>query len=214
VPWRRSAGPALAVFGGAIWTLHALSLSARPEGCVGADCRLPGASNRPSEDLAWLFLLAVVALALAVSRLASGPSASGRRSFRAGTSLLWVGAVLLAAGIAVNAVLTGDSPLWWLHDSDSLGRLVPVAGAVLAGVGGLRAGGPLRWSGSALIVAALVSLLFNVQDERVLLSVPLGVAWLAFGISWAIRGRHPIAATATAGGTSTPSSPARSGRHR
>ena len=187
MPWRWSAGPALAVFGGATWTLHALWLSARPEGCVGADCRFPGASNRPSEDLAWLLLLSVVALAVAVSRLAGGPSASARGAFRAGTALLWVGAVLLAAGIAVNATLPGDSPLWWLHDTDSLGRLVPVAGALLTGVGGLRAAGPWRWSGSALIVSALVSLPFNAQDDRVLLSVPLGVAWLALGISWAAR---------------------------
>jgi hypothetical protein len=113
---------------------------------------------------------------------------------RAGTALLWIGAVLLAAGIIVNAALPGDSPLWWLHDSDSLGRLVPVVGALLTGVGGLRTGGPLRWSGSALIIAALVSLPFNAQDDRVLLSVPLGVAWLALGISWAMRTKVPQAA--------------------
>lgn len=183
MPRRWSAGPALAVSGGAIWTLHALWLSARPEGCVGADCRFPGASNRPSEDLAWLFLLSVVALALAVPRLAGAPATSGRRSFRVGTALLWAGAALLAAGIAVNAALPGDSPLWWLHDTDSLGRLVPVAGALLTGIGAVRAGGPLRLPGSALIVAALVSLPFNAQDDRVLLSVPLGVAWVALGIS-------------------------------
>jgi len=174
VPWRWSAGPALAVFGGAIWTLHALWLSVRPEGCVRADCRLSGASNRPSEDLAWVFLLSVMALAVALSRLASGPSASGRGLFRAGMALLWVGVVLLAAGIAENAALPGDSPLSWLHDTDSLGRLLPVVGALLGGVGGLRADGPSRWSGSTLIVAALVSLPFNAQDDRVLLSVPWG----------------------------------------
>jgi hypothetical protein len=185
------------VFGGAVWILHALWLSARPEGCVGAGCWFPGASNRPSEDLAWVFLLSVVALAVAGSRLAGGPSASGRGSFRAGTALLWIGAVLLAVGIAVNAALPGDSPLWWLHDTDSLGRFVPVAGTLLMGVGGLRAGGPLRWSGTALIVAALVSLPFNAQDDRVLLSVPLGVVWLALGISWAMRNEVPQAPRVT-----------------
>jgi len=194
VPWRWSASPALALFGGATWTLHALWLSARPEGCVQAGCWYPGASNRPTEDLGWLLLLSVVALAVAVKRLAGGPSASGRGAFRAGTALLWVGGVLLAAGIVVNAALPGDSPLWWLHDTDSLGRLVPVAGAFLTGVGGIRSGGPLRWSGAALIVAAVVSLPFNVQDDRVLLSVPLGVAWLAWGISWAMRTKVPQAA--------------------
>jgi hypothetical protein len=179
------------VFGGAIWTLHTLWLNARPEGCVRADCWLPGASNRPSEDLAWLFLLSVLALAMAASRLASGLSASGRGLLRAGTALLWGGAVLLAVGIAVNAALPGDSPLWWLHDTDSLGRLLPVVGALLTGVGGLRTGGPLRWPGAALIVAALVSLPFNAQDDRVLLSLPLGVAWLALGIHWAMRNKVP-----------------------
>jgi hypothetical protein len=102
--------------------------------------------------------------------------------------------VRLDAWIGVNAAPPRDSPLWWLHDTDSLGRLVPFAGARLKGVGGLRAGGPLRWSGSALIVAALVSLPFNAQDDRVLLSVPLGVAWLAFGVSLAMRTKLPQAA--------------------
>ena len=53
---------------------------------------------------------------------------------------------------------------------------------------------PLRWSGSALLVAALVSLPFNAPDDRVLLSVPLGLAWLALGISWAMRNKVPQAA--------------------
>ncbi|MGY1828325.1 MULTISPECIES: hypothetical protein [unclassified Blastococcus] len=128
-----------------------------------------------------------MALAVAVSHLAGGPKASGRGALRAGAALLWAGAVLLAAGIAVNAALPGDSPLWWLHDTDSLGRLVPVAGALLTGVGGTRAGGVLRWSGWALVVSAVVSLPFNAQDDRVLLSVPLGVAWLALGISCAAQ---------------------------
>ncbi|MCF6743452.1 hypothetical protein E9529_04030 [Blastococcus sp. KM273128] len=193
MPWRRSAGPAAAMLGGATWSLHAVWLSTRPGGCVGADCRVPGASNRPSEDLAWLLLLSVVALGVAVSCLASGTSAAGRRPSRAGAVLLWAGAVLLAAGLAVNAVLVGDSPLWWLHDTDSLGRLVPVAGALLTGVGGLRAGGPSRWPGAALVVAALVALPFNAQDDRVLLSVPLGLAWLALGVSWAVREDVPQA---------------------
>jgi hypothetical protein len=38
-----------------------------------------------------------------------------------------------------------------------------------------------------LILAALASIPFNAQDDRLLLSVPLGVGWLALGMTWAVR---------------------------
>ena len=145
---------------------------------------MSGTSYRPSEDLAWLLLPAVVALAVAAGRLTLGARLVG-----AGAVLLWIGAALLAAGIVVNAVLPGDSPLWWLHDTDTLGRLVPVVGFLLAGVGVVGSRFPAGWAGGAVVVAALVAVPFNAQDERALVSVPLGLAWVALGLAWASEER-------------------------
>ncbi len=183
--WR--AGPWLAMVGGGIWAAHAVVLSRRPPGCVSEDCWATGASHRPSEDLAWLLLLAVVALAVAVGRLGAERRERGRRLIRGGSVLLWTGTALLAGGLVVNAVLPGGSPLWWLHDTDTLGRLVPVAGAFVTGLGITRSRHPSPWGGVVLVFASLVALPFNAQDDRALLSVPLGVAWVVTGAWWAAR---------------------------
>lgn len=186
-PGGRDPGALAAVLGGLLWVLHAVLLVSRPEGCVAQGCALSAVPPRPSEDLAWLLLLAVVLLALAAGRPARAEGRAGRGLLLAGSGLMWTGAVLLVVGLGVNAVAAGDSPLWWLHDSDSLGRLLPVAGSMLTGIGMLRMRGPATWAGVALVVAALVAVPFNAQDERVLLDVPLGLAWLSWGWSSATR---------------------------
>jgi hypothetical protein len=178
-------GPGLAVVGGGVWAAHAVVLGMRAPGCVAEDCWSPGASHRPSEDLGWLLLLAVLALSVAVGQLARERRERGRPLIRAGSVLLCTGAALLAVGLMVNAVLPGDSPLWWLHDTDTLGRLVPVAGAFVSGLGIARARHPSPWVGGVLLVGSMVALLFNAQDDRALLSVPLGVAWVVTGAWWA-----------------------------
>lgn len=88
--------------------------------------------------------------------------------------------MLLALGLVVNASLH-DSPLWWLHDSDTLGRFLPVLGGLLAGMGVLRGRVLPRWAGLALLAGAALSFGFNVQNARVLLVLPLGLAWVGFG---------------------------------
>jgi hypothetical protein len=193
------------VVGGGVWAAHAVVLGTRPPGCVSEDCWSPGASYRPSEDLAWLLVLAVVALAVAVGRLNAERWDRGRRLVRASRVLLWVGAGLLAGGMVVNAALPGDSPLWWLHDTDTLGRLVPVAGAFLSGLGIVRARYPSPWIGGVLVVGSLVALAFNAQDDRALLSVPLGLAWVVTGAWWAARrsARQRGAGRLTSAGGST-----------
>ncbi|MGY1914428.1 hypothetical protein [Blastococcus sp. SYSU DS0973] len=183
--WR--VGPGLALVGGAIWAAHAVVLGRRPPGCVSEECGVTGASHRPSEDLAWLLLLAVAALAVAVGRLAAEGRDGGRLLLRASSVLLWAGAGLLAGGMVVNAVLPDDSPLWWLHDSDSLGRLVPVAGAFVGGCGIVRSRRPSPWVGALLVVASVIAVPFNAQDDRALLSVPLGLAWVVTGAWWVAR---------------------------
>ena len=172
---------AASLLGGAVWALHGLLLAGRPTGCVAEACLLPGASSRPSEDLAPVFLAATLLLAVAATGLGRDAPRSRRSVAHVGAVLLWVGVALLALGLVVNGVVDGDSPLWWLHDTDSLGRLFPVAGSLLVGIALLGRGSLRTLAGAALAVAALVALPFNAQDGRVLLNVPLGVAWAAAG---------------------------------
>ncbi|MFD2090728.1 hypothetical protein [Blastococcus deserti] len=179
-----------ALLGGAVWTVHALVLAGRPTGCVRDACFVAGASSRPSEDLAPVFLLAVVLLAVAATTLGRGDRQRGRGLTRTGALLLWAGAALLVLGLVVNAAIDGDSPLWWLHDTDSLGRLAPVTGSFLVGMGLLWRRSDPSWLGPALAVAALVSVPFNAQDDRVLLNVPLGLVWAVAGSWWLLQWRR------------------------
>ena len=180
-----------ALLGGALWAVHALLLARRPEGCVADACHEVLAPNaRPTEDLAWLYLLAVALLAGAAGLLAGVEHGRGRTPARVAAALLTAGAAVMAIGLVVNAALVGDSPLWWLHDSDSLGRFLPVAGGLAAGVGALRGGRLPSWAGVTLVATALLSLGFNAQDDRVLLPLPLGLAWAATGAVLLLRARE------------------------
>jgi hypothetical protein len=168
-----------AVLGGSLWTLHTILLAVRPAGCVGQACFEGVGRHRESEDAAWVLLVSVLLLAVS---MAAAPRRAGRRDalLTASLLLLALGAVLLALGLLVNGAFPSGSPLWWLHDSDALGRLVPVLGTLVAGIAMLRSGAP-RWEPSLFIAAAVASLAVNVQDERVLLGLPVGVAWAALG---------------------------------
>lgn len=187
-PDRRSMVAAFFVAGGVLWVVHALSLATRPRGCVAEGCDV-GPAARQTEDISWLLLIFVVLVAVATTVLGRRGSYSGLRWVRAGAGLCIAGVVALAIGIVINVALVGDSPLWWLHDSDSLGQFLPVGGALVAGVGVWR-GRLLRpWAGLLLILGALVSLGFNAQNERVLLVVPLGLAWAALGYATLVSTR-------------------------
>lgn len=155
-------------------------LSVRPVGCVGEACFEVGRGHRESEDLAWLLLSSVLLLALGTG-LAGRQRGGARTPWRmTAFVLLLVGAVLLVVGLFMNASSPAGSPLWWLHDSDTLGRILPVAGTMAAGVSMATIPGA-RWLAFLLIGSALLGLGFNAQDERTLLSIPVGLAWVAYG---------------------------------
>jgi hypothetical protein len=156
-------------------------LALRPVGCVGAACAEGDRSHRGTEDIAWILLAAVLLLAGSIAAHRSRDARPGRRLHSAALALCGTGAALLVLGLILNAGDSAGAPLWWLHDSDALGRLLPVLGTVLFGLGILRTGGH-RWLAGSLVVAGLVGLAFNAQDERTLLSLPVGVAWIAFGL--------------------------------
>ena len=200
------------VFGGAIWVGHVLVLAARPEGCIADGCRSAGASVRITEDLLWLFLVALAALGLGMAYASAGRG-KGQRQRRGGgavrlaTGLVLAGAATCVLGLVVNAVLPGDSPIWWLHDSDSLGRFLPVLGSALGGVAAWRGRWLRRWQGALLVVTALASLGFNAQTDRILFALPLGVAWVVVGASELFRHRaranQSSASSATSSGASS-----------
>ena len=172
------------VLGGTVWVTHSLVLATRPEGCIAASCSV-AAGHRVTEDVAWLLLLSVAFLAVATGVLAGDLSRHARTTARtmwAAAAFLSAGAVALAAGVVINAAIVGDSPLWWLHDSDSLGRFLPVVGSALAGVAVVRARALRAWAGAALIIGSVLTLGFNAQNARVLLTIPLGLAWVATGV--------------------------------
>lgn len=166
--------------GGTIWVVHVLVLHARPQGCIAAACSAPGTSVRPTEDLLWLFLVAVGVLAVGMALAPSG-GPRGRAAWTIATWLVLAGAAALSLGLVVNAALPGDSPLWWLHDSDSMGRLLPVLGSGAAGLAAWRGQGLGRWQGALLAAASLASLGFNAQTDRILFTLPLGAAWAVVG---------------------------------
>ena len=161
--------------------MHTLLLAVRPLGCVGAECFGTGRGQRESEDIAWILLVAVALLTVAIASDLARRVERGRRLRLAALVLYGCGAALLVVGLIVNRGSSTGAPLWWLHDSDTLGRLLPVLGTLAFGLGLLRAGADrvLAW---AFVVAALLGFAFNAQDWRALLSVPIGLVWIAFGL--------------------------------
>ncbi|WP_210505734.1 hypothetical protein [Naasia sp. SYSU D00057] len=181
-----------AVLGGSLWVGHTILLAVRPLGCVGQACFEGARRHRESEDIAGLLLVSVLLLAVSVAAALREDGRLGR--FRlASLVLLVLGAALLALGIAVNRGSSDGATLWWLHDSDTLGRIVPVLGTLMAGIAMLRDGTP-RWLPALFLLAAAASFGVNIQDERALLGLPVGVAWAALGAHVLLVGRPSAAA--------------------
>lgn len=112
------------------------------------------------------------------------------------------GVAVLTLGLIINAALPGDSPLWWLHDSDSMGRFLPVLGSVVAGVAALRGQWLGRWQGVLLTLCALASFGFNAQTDRILFTLPLGLAWAVVGAANLLA--EPSDGDSTAAGGAVP----------
>ena len=103
-----------------------------------------------------------------------------RRGWLAPSSLplIWLGVVLFGVNVAFILATGDDGPVWPTHYSSIL---LVALGTTLLGVG-LNRAGAVRSGAAALTVLATGVLPFSqMQDARVLLWLPLGLAWLALG---------------------------------
>ncbi len=191
-------GGLAAMLGGALWVAFAVRLASLPEGCVGAECELPGRTMRPQDGIAAaVFLAAGVCTVLAVSGLLLRARAVGSlgRLGRAGLLLLGAGAVLLSAALLIQQFLYGgDFPQMPAFVIPA--GLALVVGFLLVAIATLRAGTLPRWASALLVVGTLSLLGFNDQNAQALLAIPFGIAWAAVGyVLW--KGDLPGRADAT-----------------
>src|SRR5688572_20780325 len=136
----RVSGPA-AVLGGLLWVVNVVVHALKPQGCVAAECDLPGWTMREGGPLFdTLFLGAVLLMGLGAAALVARARRAGRfaRLGRLGlgggiAGLAW----LLAGGLVQALFFAGDSPYMPLFIIP--GVLAQIVGVLLLGVAVLRA---------------------------------------------------------------------------
>lgn len=169
-----------AMLGGALWVMWAIMVARKPEGCIGSECDLPGKSVRGYGDLVLLLAVAVLAIAVGVTGLVLHIRSVGRfgRLGRWGLSLGVTGTITLAAAVMIQSMLyDGDFPHMPLVVIPA--GLTMALGFLLFSLAILRL--MPRWVGALLIVGTLALVGVNDQDERILLSIPFGLAWIIIG---------------------------------
>jgi hypothetical protein len=159
-----------AILGGGLWIASGLLMHTT---------RVDASLGYKSVDFAILLLvLGAIATAVAAIHVAwSGPREPGMRT---------------AAGLMLPLAFVIATP-WPI-------LLIGFFGYALAVVafGGRIALGGRPWLGLPLVISGLVLTSVNTEDERALLTIPLGLAWIALGAFAALRGVpvRPIAASA------------------
>lgn len=187
----RWGGPA-AGLGGLLWIVHAVLVARLPEGCIADECM-----TRPMRDstaAAPLFLAAVLLIGSGVAALVRRSRAAGRFGSlgRIGVGSAVTGIVVLIAALLVQRIFfRGDFPLMPTFVLPA--GLALVLGFLLLGSTILRSGVLPRWTTALLIVGALALLGVNDQNERMLLAIPFGLAWMAVGyVLWSDRATPPM----------------------
>ncbi len=176
-------GGLAAMLGGALWVAFAVRLASLPEGCVGAECELPGRDIRPGDGLVRaLFYAAGLCTVLAVAGRLARARAVGSvgRLGRAGLILLGAGVTLLITALLVQAfAYGGDFP----HMPTFVipGGLALAVGFLLVAIATLRAGALPRWASALLLGGTLALVGFNDQNAQALLAIPFGLAWIGVG---------------------------------
>ena len=160
---------AAAVVGGGLWIAGGLTINATQMN--------PSFGYKEPTEGVLLLVAGMLVTALAATAVA-GSVVVGSRSVGTAAVVMLLGAMLTAMP-------------WPLLIVGFYGYILATLafGAILA----KSAGGAV---GGVLAVAALILSAFNVQDERALIAIPFGLAWIAVG-SIALR-RAPAASPATA----------------
>jgi hypothetical protein len=164
----------------------------KPEGCVGADCALPGRSMRSGGGAleALLFVGAVALIGTGVAALVIEARRADRfgKLGRIGLLCAVLGLGVLVSGFLIQALFfAGDFPYMPLVVLP--GGLAMLVGLLILGVVILRADILPRWSAVLLVLGTLAMLGFNDQDSRVLLAIPFGVAWMGVGYALLVQSR-------------------------
>jgi hypothetical protein len=169
------------MLGGALWVIGAVIHASKPRGCVADECAFRPMRETGALD-GILLLLSLLLFAVGVAGLVVLARRVGRfgKMGKTGVVIGSVGAALIVIASLIQAVFFGgDFPLMPFFVLPGL--LAVVVGFVLLGVAILRARVLPRWAAAVLIVGALAMLGANEQTAWVLMSIPLGIAWVAVG---------------------------------
>jgi hypothetical protein len=161
---RRAAAGAFSIIGGGLWIVA---------GVVMRSTEFNSALGYKDASAASLILVGAM-LVTALAAFALAPSASSPRAVPGAAAGLLIGAVLTAMPWPVLIV----------------GFFAYVLSTAAFGV--LLRGAARQPAGGLLAICALILVNFNTEDDRALLTIPIGLAWIAIG---ALAARRAPAAT-------------------
>lgn len=186
-----------AMLGGALWIIGSVIHASKPRGCIAEECAFRPMRESGALD-GILMLLSLLLFAVAVTGLVMLARRSGRFGVVGKIGVIIGGAgvvLLLVASLVQSTFFGGDFPLMPYFVIPGL--LAMVVGLVFLGVAILRSRVLPRWTAALLIIGALAMLGANEQTSRVLLTIPLGAAWIAVGyVLWSEKStsaRQPTA---------------------
>lgn len=177
-----------AMLGGALWITGAVIHASKPRGCVAEECAFRPMRESGALD-GILMLLSLLLFAVGVMGLVILARSTGRfgKMGKAGVVIGAAGVALLVIVSLIQSVVFGGDFLLMPYFVIP-GLLAMVIGLMLLGVAILRSRVLPRWAAALLIIGALAMLASNEQTSRVLLVIPLGVAWVAVGyVLWSGR---------------------------
>lgn len=181
-----------AMLGGVLWMIGAVIHASKPRGCVAEECAFRPMRESGALD-GILMLLSLLLFAVGAAGLVILARSAGRfgKTGKAGAVIGAAGAALLVVASLIQFIFFGGDFLL-MPTFVIPGLLALVIGFVLLGVAILRSRVLPRWAAALLIIGALVMLGSNEQTARVLLTIPLGVAWVATGyVLWSGAGGAP-----------------------
>jgi hypothetical protein len=152
-----------------IWISTVLITALRPLGYSGA--------ARSTLDLHPVILVSFVLVASTATAFASDLGSS--RLAWAGAATSWIAVALFSVNVAVVLATGDDAPVWPTHYSSFF---LMALGTGLVGAAALRLRAIPAAVAIAMIAPALPMPFGNMQDDRVLLWLPLGVAWIVLGV--------------------------------